>query len=311
MMVKIINLADKIEKTLPAELVALTKQATAMAASKNLQLYLVGGIVRDLLLGQTNLNYDLDFVVEGDAIGLAKEFAEKSGGKLIVHKMFNTAKVTLDNLTVDIAMARTETYTKPGALPVVMPGTLKTDLFRRDFTVNAMAVCLSPDRYGELIDLYRGVKDLQNKTIRVLHEKSFIDDATRIWRAIRYEQRLGFKIEPDTLTFLQRGVPLLKTVGGYRLRHELELVLREKEPEKALVRADKLGALRELHPLLKADEWLVSKFQAAREDNKVNPNFYLGLLVYRLNEDDLLQIAKYLRFSAEQVRIIHEVRELV
>jgi tRNA nucleotidyltransferase (CCA-adding enzyme) len=162
-----------------------------------------------------------------------------------------------------------------------------------------------------LIDLYGGLDDLQNKTIRVLHEKSFIDDATRIWRAIRYEQRLGFKIEPDTLAFLQRGVPLLKTVGGYRLRHELELVLKEKEPEKVLARADELGVLKELHPSLKVDEWLVSKFQAAREDNKVNPNFYLGLLVYRLNEDDLLQIAKYLRFSAEQVRIIHEVRELI
>jgi tRNA nucleotidyltransferase (CCA-adding enzyme) len=311
MMVKMINLADKIEKTLSAELVALTKQATAMAASKNLQLYLVGGIVRDLLLGQTNSNYDLDLVVEGDAIGLAKEFTEKSGGKLTVHKMFNTAKIALAKGTIDIAMARTETYAKPGALPVVMPGTLKTDLFRRDFTVNAMAVCLSPDRYGELIDLYGGLDDLQNKTIRVLHEKSFIDDATRIWRAIRYEQRLGFKIEPDTLTFLQRGVPLLKTVGGYRLRHELELVLKEKEPEKVLARADELGVLKELHPSLKVDEWLASKFQAARKSGRATPDYYLGLLVYRLNEDDLLQITKYLRFSAEQVRIIYEVRELI
>ena len=179
--------------------------------------------------------FDLDLVVEGDAIGLAKEFAEKVGGKLTVHTMFNTAKIALDKWTIDIAMARTETYAKPGALPVVKPGTLKTDLFRRDFTVNAMAICLSPDNYGELIDLYGGLNDLKNKIIRVLHEKSFIDDATRIWRAIRYEQRLGFQIEPETLKLLKRDVPMLKTVGGYRLRHELELVLKEKEPEKALV----------------------------------------------------------------------------
>ena len=106
-------------------------------------------------------------------------------------------------------------------------------------------------------------------------------------------------------------MPLLKTVGGYRLRHELELVLKEKEPEKVLARADELGVLKELHPSLKVDEWLASKFQAARKSGRATPDYYLGLLVYRLNEDDLLQIAKYLRFSAEQVRIIHEVRELI
>ena len=303
-----INLADKIEKTLPVELVALTKQAAAIAADKKVQLYLVGGIVRDLLLGQPN--FDLDLVAEGDAIGMAKEIANKFGGKLTVHKMFNTAKIVLDKWSIDIAMARTETYAQPGALPVVTPGTLKTDLFRRDFTINAMAICLSPNRYGELIDLYRGLKDLNGKAIRILHENSFIDDATRIWRAVRYEQRLGFQIEASTLKLLKRDVAQLKTVGGYRLRRELELVLKEKEPEKALARADKLGVLKELHPSLKADEWLVSKFQADREDNKANPNFYLGLLTRRLTEGDLKQITKYLRFSAEQVRIINEVREV-
>ena len=223
--------------------------------------------------------------------------------------MFNTAKVTLDNVTVDIAMARTETYAQPGALPTVTPGTLKTDLFRRDFTVNAMAVCLSPDRYGELIDLYRGQKDLNGKIIRILHDNSFIDDATRIWRAVRYEQRLGFQIEPATLKLLKRDVPMLKTVGGFRLRHELELVLKEKEPEKALVRADRLGIFKELHPSLKADEWLISKFQSARDAGRVTPELYLGLLTYRLSETELAQIIKYLRFSKEQVQAIKEVKE--
>ena len=310
-MSKQINLAEKLEKNLPTEAVALIQQAVLLASSKNLPLYLVGGIVRDLLLGQSNSNFDLDLVVEGDAVGLAGEFAEKTGGKLSAHLMFNTAKIVLDKWTIDMAMARTETYVKPGALPLVTPGTLKTDLFRRDFTVNAMAIGLSPDNYGELIDLYGGMKDLKNKFIRVLHEKSFTDDATRIWRAIRYEQRLGFQIEPETLKLLKRDVPQLKTVGGYRLRRELELVLKEKEPEKALVCADVLGVLKELHPSLHVDDWLISKFQAARQSGRATPDYYLGLLVYRLNEDDLLQITKYLRFSAEQVRIMCEVRELV
>jgi tRNA nucleotidyltransferase (CCA-adding enzyme) len=310
-MSKQINLAEKIEKSFPVELAALVNNAVAIAGERKQPLYLVGGIVRDLLLGQTNQAFDLDIVVEGDAIRLAGEFAEKVGGKLVAHLMFNTAKIELGKWTIDIAMARTETYARPGALPAVTSGTLKTDLFRRDFTINAMAISLNPDNYGELIDLYGGLKDLNNKSIRVLHDRSFIDDATRIWRAVRYEQRLGFQIEPETLSLLKRDLPLMKTVGGYRLRHELELVLKEKAPEKALLRADELGVLKALHPALKADDRLVAQFQKDRQSGKAIPDYYLGLLTYRLSEDDLRQITKYLRFSARQVKIINETRGMI
>ncbi len=310
-MSKQINLTEKIEKNLPVEMTGLVNNAVAVAEGRKQRLYLVGGVVRDLLLGQISDVCDLDLVVEGDAVGLAGEFAEKSGGKLTAHLMFNTAKIELAGCTVDIAMARTETYAKPGALPVVTAGTLQTDLFRRDFTVNAMAVSLNCDNYGDLVDLYHGLKDLQAKTIRVLHNKSFSDDATRIWRAVRYEQRLGFRIEPETLTLLKRDAPLMKTVGGFRLRHELELVLKEKEPEKALLRADELGVLKELHPSLKTDDWLVSKLREARQNKTATPDYYLGLLFYRLNDNDLQQITKYLRFSAKQVRIINEIRGMI
>jgi tRNA nucleotidyltransferase (CCA-adding enzyme) len=307
-MSKQINPAEQIEKNLPGEAVALIKQAVALAGSKNLPLYLVGGSVRDLLLGRTNVNYDLDLVVEGDAVALAGELVEKTGGKLSAHLMFNTAKIDLGKWTIDVAMARTESYALPGALPVVTPGTLKTDLFRRDFTVNAMAVSLNAGNYGKLIDLYGGFNDLNGKNIRILHNNSFADDPTRIWRAIRYEQRLGFSIEPDTLRLLKRDIVLLQTVGGYRLRRELELVLKEKEPEKALIRADELGVLQALHPALKADEWLVSKFLSGRQSGKANPDYYLGLLTCRLTENDLSTITKYLRFSAEQVKTINDIR---
>lgn len=310
-MTKQINLTEKIGKSLPVEMSALINNAVAVAEEGGQRLYLVGGVARDLLLGQAGEVCDLDLVVEGDAVGLAGEFAEKSGGRLTAHLMFNTAKIELPGCTVDIAMARTETYAKPGALPVVAAGTLQTDLFRRDFTVNAMAVSLNRDNYGELIDLYGGLKDLQAKTIRVLHARSFSDDATRIWRAIRYEQRLGFRIEPETLRWLQRDLTLLKTVGGYRLRHELELVLKEKEPEKTLLRAGELGILKELHPSLKTGDWLASKFKEARQNKTATPDYYLGLLAYRLNDDDLQQITKYLRFSARQVKIINEIRGMI
>ena len=306
-----IILTEKIEKSLPVELVALVNNAVALAGNRNLPLYLVGGIVRDLLLGQINDICDLDLVVEGDAVRLAGEFAEKVGGRLMAHLIFNTAKIELGKWTIDIAMARTETYAKPGALPVVTAGTLKTDLFRRDFTINAMAISLNPDNYGELVDLYGGLKDLNNQSIRILHDKSFTDDATRIWRAIRYEQRLGFEIEPETLSLLKRNVPLMKTVGGYRLRHELELVLKEKEPEKALRRAAELGVLTVLHPSLKVDDWLVSQFRAARQSGKANPDYYLGLLLCHLNAEELQQITRYLRFSARQIKMISEIRGMI
>ena len=301
-----INLAEIIKKSPPAEPTALIKKAVITAGGRNLQLFLVGGIVRDLLLGQTNL--DLDLVVEGDAIELAKEFAAKVGGKLTVHTMFNTAKVTVDNWTIDFTMARTETYTKPGALPVVKSGSLKTDLFRRDFTVNAMAIGLSTVNYGDLIDLYDGVKDLNDKKIRVLHDKSFIDDATRIWRAIRYEQRLGFKIERETLKLLKRDVPMLKTVGGFRLRHELELVLKEKKPEKALVRADKLGVLKELHTSLIFDDWLVAKFKEAGTSQTVSPELYLSILTAKLTDTEFTEFVSYLRFSKQNIDSVSQKR---
>jgi tRNA nucleotidyltransferase (CCA-adding enzyme) len=295
------NLSSLINKNLPKELVDLTKKVAVTAASRNEPLYLVGGVVRDLLLGIPNL--DLDFVVEGDAIELAKELAQMTNAKLTTHPMFNTAKIKLGKWSIDIAMARTETYTKPGALPSVRPGTLKTDLFRRDFTINAMAISLSPAKYGELIDIYGGLDNLKNKLIRVLHEKSFIDDATRIWRAIRYEQRLDFKIEPETLKLLKRNVAILKTVGGYRLRRELELVLKEKEPEKILARADKLGALKEVNPALKADKWLETKFREARKMAPISPETYLTILTSRLTDEEFRGFVSYLRFSKQILKI--------
>jgi tRNA nucleotidyltransferase (CCA-adding enzyme) len=305
-MSEVINLANKIEQSLPEELAVLIRKSATIAGGKNLQLYLVGGVVRDLMLRQSN--FDLDLVVEGDAIALAKEFTEKVGGKLTVHTMFNTAKLSLGKWSIDIAMARTETYAKPGALPAVKPGTIKTDLFRRDFTINAMAVCLSTENYGELIDLYGGLNDLNNKLLRILHEKSFIDDATRIWRAIRYEQRLGFQIEPETLKLLKRDVPILKTVGGYRLRRELELVLAEKEPEQILLRADKLGVLKELHPSLKADDWLVEKFKEARESKLASQELYLSIMTARLTDSEFAEFVSYLRFTKQVVDRMREKR---
>ncbi|MFQ5997493.1 MAG: CCA tRNA nucleotidyltransferase, partial [Dehalococcoidales bacterium] len=171
---------------------------------------------------------------------------------------------------------------------------------RRDFTINAMAIELSPSRYGQLLDLYGGRDDLEHKLVRVLHDKSFIDDATRIWRGLRYEQRLNFQLEPATLQLLKRDVSYLDAVSGDRIRHELELILKEEYPEKVLSRADELGVLPKLHPALKGNGWLTEKFEQARQlSSPASPSvgLYLTLLMYRLSEPANEQVISHLRLS--------------
>ncbi len=295
-MTEIINLANKIEKQLPAELVNFMQTAGKLTQGQNL--YLVGGVVRDLLLGKPN--FDLDLVVEGDAIDLAHQLIQINQGKITTHPRFNTAKLQWDEWSVDLTTARSETYARPGALPSVKPGSLTSDLFRRDFTINAMAVCLNPGLYGELIDLYGGRDDLEHKLIRILHEKSFTDDATRIWRGLRYEQRLNFQLERNTLELLKRDIPRLDTISGDRIRYELECIFGEERPEKVLRRAEELAVLQRLHPALKGNGWLVEKFEQARRLTSPNPlpmGLYLALLIYHLSDKESEQLISYLKLS--------------
>lgn len=293
-----ISLVSKIEKQLPTELANFLQTAGEVAQSQGQRLYLVGGVVRDLLLGRTNL--DLDLVVEGDAINLASQLKSPVQGKIITHPRFGTAKLQWDKWSVDLATARSESYVKPGALPDVKPGSIQDDLFRRDFTINAMAVELNTSHYGELLDLYGGRSDLEHKLIRVLHEKSFIDDATRIWRALRYEQRLNFQLEPATLQLLKRDISYLGSISGDRIRHELELILKEEYPEKVLHRAEELGVLAKLYPPLSGNARLAEKFKQARQlysPDSPPVTFYLALLVYPLTSEENEQLISYLRFT--------------
>ena len=185
------NLAGSIKEQLPSDIAAFIRLAGEVAEKRQQRLYLVGGVVRDLLLERVNL--DIDMVVEGDAIKLAQAIAGVNQAKVITHPRFGTATLKWGKRSADFATARAETYARPGALPTVKPGTISDDLARRDFTINAMAVELNPRRFGELIDPFGGRQDIEKKLVRVLHDKSFTDDATRIWRAVRYEQRLDFQ----------------------------------------------------------------------------------------------------------------------
>ena len=298
------NIANLIQDRFPPELQEIVTIAGKAAGQHHYKLYMVGGIVRDLLLGRPSP--DLDLVVEGDAVEVARYFAEILHGKVTVHTRFRTATVKWDSMNVDFATARSETYARPGVLPTVKAGDIVTDLSRRDFTINSLAVDISS---GEVIDPYNGIKDIEKRLISVLHEKSFIDDATRIWRAIRYEQRLDFTLEPDTLRLLKRDLDMLDTISRDRIRHELELVFKEDQPEKMIRRASELGVLEKLHPSLVGDNWLIETFRKARE--VVSPDsplteLFLALLAYRLSEKETEELIVRLGLRKLQTQILRD-----
>ncbi len=300
------------QQHLPGEALALVREAGALAAARRVELYLVGGVVRDLLLGRSSS--DLDLVVEGDAIGLAEALAEQAGGKLVVHHRFGTAKVRLGKQTVDLAMARAETYVRPGALPRVRSGSLHDDLARRDFTVNAMALRLLPDGPGDLVDPFDGQQDLEEGLIRILHEGSFVDDATRMLRAVRYEQRFGFRLEASTEELLRRNAVTLGTISGDRLRHEVDLILKEESPEKALRRAGELGLLARVHPALEGWAGFEGLFVKAREAAPgAAPDLYYALMTSRAPLPDCRDLTTRLKTPASVSRAIMDgarLREL-
>ncbi len=293
---------------LPEEFFDFLRTAGKEADEREQELYLVGGTVRDLILNRPNLDFDL--VLEGDAIKFARQLANKTGAKLTVHPRFGTANFSHDKFHIDIVTARSETYTEPGALPTVVPGTMRDDLRRRDFSINAIAADLGPDSFGQILDPHDGIRDIEKKFIRVLHNKSFIDDATRMLRAIRYEQRLDFKLEKDTERLLRKNVGMLDTISGDRIRHEIDRTLREEHSEKALKRAKDLGLLQRINPSLKGDVRLAGRFAEARKRNISGHMVYLALLAYDLGSDDADALCERLNLSGEWKRIIQGVAKI-
>lgn len=215
-----------------------------MADKKGLAVYLVGGVIRDILLKKKTL--DLDFAVEGDALILARAMAKKWKVCATLHKYFGTASIQWSkHICIDLASSRTERYSRPGALPTVSKSSLNKDLFRRDFTVNTLAVAVNLECFGRLINDFNGLEDLKKKKIRVLHDQSFIDDPTRILRAVRFEQRLNFKIEPQTLRLIKRAVKkgASKSVKPSRYFAEFKKVFDEPEPIRIIKRLSGIGGL--------------------------------------------------------------------
>jgi tRNA nucleotidyltransferase (CCA-adding enzyme) len=220
----------------------------------NYRVYAVGGFVRDLLLRRPNL--DIDIVVEGDGIAFARTFAAEHGTRARSHKKFNTAVLIFPGgQRVDVASARFEYYQYPAALPVVEFGSLKMDLYRRDFTVNTLALGLNTDNFGQLIDFFGAQRDLKERIIRVLHSLSFVEDPTRVLRAIRFEQRFGFRIGKQTAALIRNSVKmgLMQKLGGRRLFNEIQHILDEDNPAPAVRRLADFEVLTALSPELRFD----------------------------------------------------------
>ena len=227
---------------------SLLRELGNLADEGGVSLYLVGGVVRDLLLKRET--WDLDLTVEGDGIAFARLVADRYRAGLAVFERFATARLAFpDGLKIDIATTRRESYAQPALLPTVQPASIEADLFRRDFTVNALAVQLNPQQFGRMLDPYGGQRDLRAHTLRVLHDGSFQDDPTRIFRAIRFEQRFGFRLEPATLRLLAQAAStnLIQRLSGPRLQNEILLLFTERDPVRAIARLEQLKLLRFLH----------------------------------------------------------------
>lgn len=248
-------LSHLMKERFPERLYSLLMEFGMVGDALGYSVYAVGGFVRDLLLKVEN--FDVDIVVEGDGIRLAEAFEKKFPCRIRTHKKFGTAIILLpDGLKVDVATARWEFYDSPAALPTVERASIKTDLYRRDFTINTLAIQLNPKSFGELIDFFGGIKDIKDKVIRVLHNLSFVEDPTRVFRAIRFEQRFGFQIGKHTQNLMKNAVRVgfLERLSGGRVLSEIILILQEEDPLPALKRMRDFNLFHFLHPSLKFDE---------------------------------------------------------
>ena len=249
------NIGNLLKERLPDKIITLLKYLGETADKLDFNAFLVGGLVRDVVLKRKN--FDVDIVIEGDGIQFAKTFADHFGAKVRSYPKFGTAVLVMpDSFKIDVATARIEHYESPAALPVVKLTSLKRDLFRRDFTINTLAVHLNKGHYGTLIDHFGAMRDIKERVLRVLHNLSFIEDPTRIFRAIRFEQRFGFKIGKLTESLIQNAVNIncLENLSKQRLFIEVKLILKEEDPIGAIEKMDGYDLLKFISPGLKLTE---------------------------------------------------------
>ncbi len=324
---KSVNLTPLVQERLELRLRKVLYSAGRSADALGWKIYCVGGSVRDLLLKKNT--FDLDILVENHGLEFARHFAREVKGTLKLYRRFATAMVIVPGgIKVDITTTRGESYSEPGALPEVIPGSFEEDIRRRDFTINAMAFSLNRGEFGRLIDLTGGLDDLRAGIIRVLHADSFRDDPTRIFRGVRFQQRLGFSIEPRTEELMRTAVDLrlFEKVSPERLRHELELIFKEPDPPGAIESMARYDELRFIHPRLSYSNELKTQYywirenyawfrDRFREESLSRFRLYFGALLFSLSENAIAETGKKfnlsLKFSGQLIAVKRRSEEIV
>jgi tRNA nucleotidyltransferase (CCA-adding enzyme) len=319
----VIQLITRSLSVAPAWAQKLIEQIREVADAEQVPVYLVGGVVRDLLLGRPN--EDLDLVVEGEGIAFAQALASKVRGHCHPHQPFLSAVLVLpDGHKVDVVSARTEFYRTPAALPEVETSLIRQDLYRRDFTINALALTLSGSRYGQLLDFFGGRKDLQRREIRVLHSLSFIDDPTRAIRAVRYARRLGFKIARDTSHLISAAVKEGAFAGltGRRLVRELKMLLEEPHPPQSLAMLEEYNLLaavspelvwnQEVNAFLQEVEGQITWYEVEHLGDPPDPlSLYLGALLLFAGAGAAVYVAERLQLTGHIEQQLNRLNEAV
>jgi len=260
------NVLRFMKERLPFSLIGNLRQIGEIAEEIGYGAYAVGGFVRDLFLYRGD--EDLDIVIEGDGIDFARKYAELVGARIHTHEKFGTAVIIFpDGFKIDVASARLEYYKFPAALPVVEMSSIKLDLYRRDFTINTLAIQLNPDKFGTLIDFFAARKDIKEKIIRVLHNLSFVEDPTRVFRAIRFEQRFGFTIGKLTVGLITNAInqDFFRGLSGKRVFSELRLILEEENPVATIARLNDFDLLKVIHPSIKQDKFFIAMLNSIKK----------------------------------------------
>lgn len=317
-----LNIKNKLENTFSKEFNDFFIEIGNISKELEYKAYLVGGLVRDLILERDIKNIDIDIAIEGNGINFAKELSKKYSTKLITYDIYGTAKIEIFDKNIDIATTRTEIYPYPASNPEVQFSSIYDDLSRRDFSVNALAVSLNIDDFGNVIDFFNGYQDIQLKTLKILHDKSFIDDPNRIFRAIRFEKKLGFCIDKNTYNLAIQAMEtgLFDGFINYRIKEELKIILtNEYKPVESLKRLDELKALRCFGLELKFSKNLEQKLQQTYKFIHILKKqifidewiVYISILLNELQKDNFDKMIKTLMFNKNEEETIINTKKII
>lgn len=314
------NIAGFMKERLSAQIMEILRSVGRVADQLAFQAFVVGGFVRDLYLYRKN--EDIDIVIEGDGIAFARCYAKKFGARTHIHKKFGTAVIIFpDGRKIDVATARLEYYRSPAALPDVEMSSIKLDLFRRDFTINTLTIHLNTERFGNLIDFFSAQNDIKHKAVRVLHNLSFVEDPTRVFRALRFEQRFGFTIGKLTANLIGNAVKMdfFKRLSGRRVFTEIRLLLEEENPTPAIVRMQDFDLLKVIHPTIELNEAMIELLNAAKsviawhdllfvEESYMRWAVYFMVLIHSCDLKKSLQICRKMGLAPRYTRVLCQER---